>query len=117
MAQSVRPRVCVHLFVFAVFLSWRPNFVPTRSPRVARAAETQTKGAKSEKSNSARSTADFEEVKPGSSGEGMKRARQFLALEPLDDEVNQWEADMKARQGTSGRPQFSCLIGWRRLDG
>lgn len=28
--------------------------------------------------------------------EGGKRLRQFLALEPLEDEVNQWEADMKA---------------------
>eukprot|EP00438_Fugacium_kawagutii_P022359 Skav233085 [mRNA] locus=scaffold1963:12216:23022:- [translate_table: standard] len=50
----------------------------------------------------ARSTASFEEVKPGGTGEapgpwgappweapgGMKKARQFLALEPLDDEVH-----------------------------
>ena len=39
------------------------------------------------------------------SGEGFKKARQFLALEPLDDEVNQWEADMKSTRGLTAEEE------------
>ncbi|CAE7845113.1 hypothetical protein AK812_SmicGene16419 [Symbiodinium microadriaticum] len=48
------------------------------------------------------SVAGFQEVK---SGEGFKKARQFLALEPLDDEVNQWEADMKSTRGLTAEEE------------
>ena len=46
------------------------------------------------------------------SGEGFKKARQFLALEPLDDEVNQWEADMKSTRGLTAeeRKKWVAII-------
>mmetsp|Transcript_50601 Transcript_50601/g.110419 ORF Transcript_50601/g.110419 Transcript_50601/m.110419 type:complete len:168 (-) Transcript_50601:211-714(-) len=116
MVRLVRPGV--HLLVLAALLSvWRYrsyDFVTPRNlRRVARAAETQTKAdtdaadapAPVAPPAGARATASFEEVKPGGTGEGMKKARQFLALEPLDDEVNQWEADMKNNSGLTAEEE------------
>eukprot|EP00434_Breviolum_minutum_P029613 symbB.v1.2.026183.t1/scaffold2595.1/size75214/4 len=121
-----RSCVCCICRVFAIILSvWRwdrsSDFVTPRNlRRVARAAETQTKADTPPKAPSdaaapapgagagpagARATASFEEVKPGGTGEGMKKARQFLALEPLDDEVNQWEADMKDKSGLTAEEE------------
>mmetsp|Transcript_70600 Transcript_70600/g.111677 ORF Transcript_70600/g.111677 Transcript_70600/m.111677 type:complete len:171 (-) Transcript_70600:212-724(-) len=119
MVRLVRPGV--HLLVLAALLSvWRyrsSDFVTPRNlRRVARAAETQTKADTANSADAsapaapappagARATASFEEVKPGGSGEGMRKARQFLALEPLDDEVNQWEADMKNNSGLTAEEE------------
>ncbi|CAJ1429130.1 unnamed protein product [Effrenium voratum] len=101
MAKSVLRRVLV---VCVVATCTRRAVSLPRAAEAAEKVESLESRERPESRGSGPTNAGFQEVTPGPSGEGMKRARQFLALEPLDDEVNQWEQDM-AQGGLSAEEE------------